>query len=614
METHELIGLSRKMLSALGRALTDVALYKKGHPTPEQSLRDFAGMITNLQNGGDLTIFRDGGLFGVNGHPIVKEVDAPQTVRTFFDRLKVRSLTFRPGFEPIEAEVLHELVNLKPDDAFDLQKFLGEKGAPHLDVNKATYALIEENEVVTEEEDLGAGGEDKENKGEEAVWEEALRNLSVEETIRHLVRKSVKDSHAQDKVFETVMSHWRRDLERRVQEATKLLQDEKKLVEGERKRTESVIDQIAEGTVTVDGEGKILMMDSGAEELAGHAMKDLAGKALGDAVRRDDQILSLSKDLRLSVGQDATGNVAVTGDDKLAKDLRSSNILVRDQGGRVVGFMMTLPAAAKFRELERMQQEFVASITHELRAPLTSIISALSILEGQLASALSKDQERVLGLASKNANRLVDLVAEILDFQRIQSGHMTVHPATAQVEHFVSESTDGLKPWAQTRGVDLTFEVAPGLPPVLADHRRTVQVLTNLISNAIKFTPSGGKIWVHAKRGHADMQGFVVFSVKDSGRGIAKEDQDKIFEKFVQIAASGRRFPGTGLGLPIAKYLVYLQKGKMWVESELGKGATFLFTLPMDIPPLAVSTTTGKVTGAVTPPAPEEKKPWWKFW
>jgi signal transduction histidine kinase len=608
MDPKEFQRQSRKILMALGRALTDVSLYKKGHPTPTQSLRELALQLQTVMDGGELTLFHDGVQFLVNGVSIAKDADVPAAVRTFFDRYKVSSLTFLPGLEPLEVEVLHELAELKdPGAEFDIKAFLASKAAPHVVANQITYAVVEEGEVVAAEDKVGEGGD------AEASFTENLGQQTIEGAIKALVQKAIGDPELQAKAFEMVMSTWRADLARRIDEATRAIKAEKKVAENERVRAENVIDQIAEGAVTVDSSGRVLMMDPSAEELSGQKMKDLAGKQLGEAVRQEEQILSLSKELEVPSDKDATGAVDIMGDNKLVKDLRASNVVVRDQKGRVVGFMMTLPAAAKFRELERMQQEFVASITHELRAPLTSILSALSILEGQLHATLSKDQDRVLGLASKNANRLIDLVAEILDFQRIQTGHMTVHPATAQVEHFVSEATDGLKPWGQTRGIEITWEVAPGLPPVLADHRRTVQVLTNLISNAIKFTPTGGKIWVTAKKGAGDLQGFVVFSVKDTGRGIAKEDQERIFDKFVQIAASaGKRFPGTGLGLPIAKYLVYLQKGKMWVESEVGKGAAFLFTLPMDIPPLSTTTSGGVSKPVPAPPPP--KKPWWKFW
>ena len=404
------------------------------------------------------------------------------------------------------------------------------------------------------------------------------------------------------------MSRLRKDIETRIEEATKVIKVEKKKVENERLRTESVIDMMTEGVVTVDSEGKILMMDPTAEEFSGRRMSELAGKGLDEAARKEDQIISLAKELSVTGETDGKGDVQVIGEGKLAQAMRASNILVRDQGGRVVGLMMTLPAAAKFRELERMQQEFVASITHELRAPLTSIISALSILEDQAASSLSKDQERVLGLASKNASRLADLVSEILDFQQIQSGHMKVHVSTTSALDIVKESVDALKPWAQTRGIDLSWEVAAGCPPVTGDFRRTVQVITNLVSNAIKFTPTGGKIWVAAKKGVGQYEGSIFFTVKDTGRGIAKEDQEKIFEKFVQVAAEGRRVPGTGLGLAIAKYLVYLQKGKMGVESEIGKGAMFFFTLPIDIPPMPVTA----AQPAGPKPVEVKKKPWWK--
>jgi signal transduction histidine kinase len=207
----------------------------------------------------------------------------------------------------------------------------------------------------------------------------------------------------------------------------------------------------------------------------------------------------------------------------------------------------------------------------------------------------------MLNTALKNSDRLAELINSILDFSKIESGQMAVFPKKADAEKIAREAVDSLAPWASKKRLQLSLVATPDLPPIVSDSLRTVQVLINLLSNAIKFTPVGGQIVARVGMvSPADR--FVQFSVTDTGKGVAKADQKKIFEKFVQIASGEMHSGGTGLGLAIAKALVHLQGGKMWVESEEGRGATFLFTLPL--------WTADAKTASTPPPAPARS--WWR--
>jgi len=203
--------------------------------------------------------------------------------------------------------------------------------------------------------------------------------------------------------------------------------------------------------------------------------------------------------------------------------------------------------------------------------------------------------------ALKNSDRLADLIRDILDFSKIESGQMTVYPGPADAGNIAGEAVESLQPWAQKKTIELTLTVSPGIPRVESDEKRTVQVLVNLLSNAIKFTPKGGRIQVRVQPHRIAGENFALFSVKDSGPGIPKKDHEKVFEKFVQVAAGERLVGGTGLGLAIAKALVHLQRGQMWLESEEGKGSTFLFTLPHHV-----------AQHDEEAPLPPPPLPWWK--
>ena len=253
-----------------------------------------------------------------------------------------------------------------------------------------------------------------------------------------------------------------------------------------------------------------------------------------------------------------------------------------------------------------MQRDFVAHVTHELRAPLSSIRAALEILQGQFANKIEEDEARMLNSALKNSDRLTDMISSILDFSKIESGQMEVFTKPTDAAKIARDAVDSLQPWARKKRIELTLSASQGLPVVDADAARTVQVIVNLLSNSIKFTPVGGKITVNLAKRAEGNQGFVEYAVADTGPGIAKSEQGKIFEKFVQIAAGETHVGGTGLGLSIAKALVHLQKGKMWIDSDVGQGATFLFTLPVYV---AASAEASVVRTKAPPP---RAVPWWK--
>ncbi|MDD5629348.1 MAG: ATP-binding protein, partial [Elusimicrobia bacterium] len=184
------------------------------------------------------------------------------------------------------------------------------------------------------------------------------------------------------------------------------------------------------------------------------------------------------------------------------------------------------------------------------------------------------------------------------------AGQMTVAQRQINPEKIAREAVESLTPWAAKKSLALSLSVTPGLPPVYADDKRTVQVIINLISNAIKFTPAGGSIKVALGQSREKGDRFLEFSVADTGSGIAKADQAKVFEKFQQIAGGEIKTPGTGLGLSIAKALVHLQGGEMWVDSDLGRGAVFAFTLPVYVPP--------REEALQRAPAAKDVRPWWK--
>lgn len=231
-------------------------------------------------------------------------------------------------------------------------------------------------------------------------------------------------------------------------------------------------------------------------------------------------------------------------------------------------------------------------LSHELRAPLASVHSALSLLQERLGGKLGREELDILSLALKNTERLSGLIDDILDYSKLQAGKMALALEATSPRAVIQESMDSLKAWSLTRGVKLLR--APESEPlsrVLADPKRVVQVLTNLLSNAVKFTQAGGKVEISAAAGRHEHAGTVVFSVKDTGCGIPPLALERLFRPFEQAArAAAPRGPcppgsdwdrGTGIGLALAKSMVEMQGGRIWAESWRGLGSTFRFSLPI---------------------------------
>ena len=220
-------------------------------------------------------------------------------------------------------------------------------------------------------------------------------------------------------------------------------------------------------------------------------------------------------------------------------------------------------------------------MTHELRAPLTSIRSALDILSAQIEARLSPEERRIIDMAVRNSERLDALINDIMDFSKIRAGKMSMAPRSVDPRELIQEAVDSLRSWAVAKGVRLIrTDTDEPLPRVCADRRRAVQVLINLLSNAIKFTPGGGKVEICASLGRFEHTGMVLFKVKDSGPGIPHKDLQRVFQCFEQSAMGVKTSEGTGLGLTLAKAMVELQGGRIWAECWKGLGASFLFTLP----------------------------------
>jgi two-component system sensor histidine kinase GlrK len=231
----------------------------------------------------------------------------------------------------------------------------------------------------------------------------------------------------------------------------------------------------------------------------------------------------------------------------------------------------------KLHELDRLKADFFASMSHELRTPLTSIKEGTGLLLDGVGGETSEKQRKLLSILAEESNRLISVVNSLLDLSKLEAGMMGYDFEVTGIDSLIKRAVAEITPLLEAKQIRLESAVDPSLPQVRLDPERILQVLRNLLGNAVKFTARGGQVRIATKA----VNGKLEVSVKDSGPGIAPDNLVSIFEKFNQGSRLGPHTrQGTGLGLAIAKSIITAHGGKIWAESELGHGSTFIFVLP----------------------------------
>jgi PAS domain S-box-containing protein len=365
------------------------------------------------------------------------------------------------------------------------------------------------------------------------------------------------------------------ELDRRVDDRTRDLAEALAREHAESSKSQAILEGIADGVIVFDNRGKSIVANPAIGRILERPYEQILDSdieaLMGDEVGKEDQEmlvkLLLERELRRSSVKFEWGD----------KTLSVSFAPVRTAHGEVTGTVAVFRDFTQEAEVARLKSDFVSIVSHELRTPLTSIKGYLDLLVMGASGKFTKQQQSFLEIARSNAERLHQLVNDLLDMSRIESGKVELDIQVVSVPEVVSQVASSLQKEFERRNLTLALEIAPDLPEVFGDPGRIAQILTNLLGNACKYTKAGGAT-VRARVVRRALQ----IDVLDTGVGISHEDQPRLFNRFFRADDTAvRQQPGTGLGLNIAKSLVDMHGGSIWAESEPGVGSTFSFTLPL---------------------------------
>ncbi len=354
---------------------------------------------------------------------------------------------------------------------------------------------------------------------------------------------------------------------------------EKLLVE--KKRIETLINNMHDPVIGLDENKKILFMNDVALKITGLTPEAVIGKRAQDVAIHNDLIRMLVQELFLKSEQERDRSkalpVKIFADNKesyFEKEIIPINIVsTGEQEEKQIGNFILLQNITPYKELDFAKTNFIATVSHELKTPISSIKMGLQLLENKQVGELNVEQQNLVDSIKEDAGRLLKITGELLNMAQVESGSIQLTVTPAKAEEMVQYAVNANKSAAEQKQIILEVNIPGNLPQVMADSEKTAWVLTNLLSNAIRYSYQHSIVRITV----TDEQHQLTFSVTDTGQGIAPQYIDRIFDRYFRIP--GTRKEGTGLGLSISKEFIEAQGGRIWVKSDFGAGSSFSFTL-----------------------------------
>ena len=348
----------------------------------------------------------------------------------------------------------------------------------------------------------------------------------------------------------------------------------------EKKRIDAIINNMKDPVIGLDEKKKILFVNIAGLNVIGLNEKELVGKYAPDVAATNDLMRTLIKEIMSGEEQPEPVTLKIFADNKesfFTKDIYNVTLVPTGEINlKTIGHVIRLKNVTAFKELDLAKTNFLATISHELKTPLSSIKMGTQLLNDNRVGELNAEQKQIIQSINEQANRLTNITGELLDMAQIETGNIHLEKNKVNAAAIIQYAIDATEILAEQKKIKIETSVQENLPEFSADEDKTDWVLINLITNAIRYSDEDNRVIISAESAGA----VVKFSVKDFGKGIRPEDQSKIFDKYFK-ANGAHNNEGTGLGLAISKEFITAQGGIIYFESEPMKGSTFSFELPL---------------------------------
>ena len=350
----------------------------------------------------------------------------------------------------------------------------------------------------------------------------------------------------------------------------------------QKQRIETIIEQMHDAIIGINENQKILFINTAAKSILNLTDQKIEGKAVAELVKDNDLFKSIIEEKNVA----KPFKIVVNGKDSHfqleTREITVPNLAPNDSGpvniaSKSAGKVFILRNITEFKERDEAKSNFIATISHELKTPISAIKMSSKLLADNRVGTLNKEQEQLVEHITGDAERLLKITYELLDLSQVETGNIQLNFVKAEPSQIIDYAVKAIKFEADQKGVIIEQRLDTNIPNVQADVEKTAWIMINFLSNALRYSPTKSKIVVNAER-KGDM---VEFSVKDYGKGIETQYQERLFDRYFQVPTDGQNKSGSGLGLAISKEFITAQGGQIGLESEVGAGSRFYFDLPV---------------------------------
>ncbi|RZL50736.1 MAG: HAMP domain-containing protein [Pedobacter sp.] len=351
-------------------------------------------------------------------------------------------------------------------------------------------------------------------------------------------------------------------------------------LKSEKLRIETIIAQMQDAVIGIDESEKIIFLNGLASELLNLNANDVVGKGITElktinpllkaiTEKTDQELLQIVLDGKTNYFSLESNDINITEIPDGEKTIAFTK--------RTAGRVFILKNVTNFKELDQAKTNFLATISHELKTPIASIKMSLKLLEDTRIGELNSEQQDMVNHIQEDATRLLKITGELLDLAQVETGNIKLNVQQSQPSEILAYALNAVKLQLQQKEIEVRVELPAKLPTVFADQEKSAWVLVNFLSNAIRYSSTNAKIDINVVENNRTL----VFSVKDYGKGIDEKYKNDLFKRYFQVPTDGQHKSGSGLGLSISKDFIEAQQGQIWVESEMGEGCKFSFSLPI---------------------------------